>query len=84
MITPLQRKLPIVDKEGKQSARFEDWQLQVSRLEVLVGTGSPEGVIEALQTRFYMDLSGTAGSILYVKRDFSDVGGDTTKGWILV
>ncbi len=47
------------------------------------GAGSPEGVVEARITSQYMDTTGTAGSILYVKRD-QDVAGDRKKGWILV
>ena len=82
MITPLNRKIPIVKEDGTQSTRFEEWQLAVSRLEILEGTGTPEGFVEAIQKRQYMDLNGTAGSILYIKRD-SDILGDKTKGWIL-
>ena len=50
---------------------------------MIVGTGSPEGVIDAPQTANYMDDAGTAGNIKYIKRD-ADIAGDSTKGWILV
>lgn len=52
-------------------------------LDILEGSGSPEGVIAAKTRRVYMDTAGTAGNILYIKRD-ADVGGDRTLGWILV
>lgn len=41
------------------------------------GTGSPEGVVDAIQNAQYID---TASDLLYYKRD-ADIAGDTTKGW---
>jgi hypothetical protein len=49
---------------------------------LIVGTGSPEGVVDALPTKRYMDDAGVANTIWYIKRD-ADIAGDTTKGWIL-
>lgn len=73
----------IVDEQGNQTNRMRAWTEEVSALDILIGTGTPEGAIEARQGRLYMDDSGAAGSILYVKRD-PDIAGDKTKGWILV
>ena len=50
---------------------------------MIVGSNSPEGVIEAGQGAMYMDDQGVTGAILYVKRD-TEVAGDTTQGWVLV
>ena len=75
--------IPIVDGEGKQTQEFNTWALRVERDILLIGTGSPEGVVEATVGQQYMDNAGVAGSILYVKRD-PDIGGDTSQGWILV
>lgn len=83
MINNLNSTLPVVDDSGTMVRRFRDWTQNVTRLAVIVGTGSPESVVEGLQTQLYMDDSGTAGSILYIKRD-SDISGDKTQGWILV
>jgi len=55
----------------------------VIKLDILSGTGSPEGVFEAQQGQEYMDTSGVAGAIKYIKRD-TDILGDKTKGWILI
>ena len=55
----------------------------MTNLDLIVGTGSPEGAVEAFVGREYMDDAGTAGSIKYIKRD-ADVAGDKSKGWILV
>jgi len=82
MITQLDPKLPIT-KEDMMEDRFFNWQLNVSNLSVLTGAGSPESVVAARPTRLYMDTAGTAGAILYVKRD-ADIAGDRTQGWILV
>lgn len=63
--------------------RFQEWSQNVSRLQILEGTGSPEGNTEAIVTQLYMDNIGTAGNILYIKRD-ADINGDKTQGWILI
>ena len=73
----------IVDENGNQSQRMLVWTDQVTKLQVLTGSGSPEGVIPAPITKFYMNTVGAAGSILYIKRD-ADIGGDKKQGWILV
>ena len=75
--------LPIVDKEGMMTDAFQRWITQMTNLDLIVGTGTPEGAVEAFVGREYMDDVGTTGSIKYIKRD-SDIAGDKTKGWILV
>lgn len=79
VITPRFNEPPLNDVDRRTRRWFE----LVTQLDILTGTGSPEGVIEAKQKRLYMDESGTAGSILYIKRD-ADIGGDRSQGWILV
>lgn len=83
MIIPPTQGTPIVDAQGRMAQQFRVWTQNVSRLEILSGSGSPEGVVNAQQTTLYMDTAGTAGAILYIKRDTS-VAGDPTQGWILV
>jgi hypothetical protein len=83
MIVAPDYSLIVIDKEGRQVQELNEFFVGVEKLDVLSGTGSPEGVVEATQRRLYMDDSGTAGSILYIKRD-ADIAGDKTKGWILV
>lgn len=75
--------IPIVDSKGYMNQQFRLFTVNVARLGVIEGEGSPEGFVEALPTQMYMDTLGTAGAILYVKRDV-DISGDKTKGWILV
>lgn len=80
-IVPLRRSIPITESE-RMTLPFVLWAQCVTELEMLSGTGSPEGVMPASVGRLYMDENGTAGSILYIKRD-ADIGGDTSRGWIL-
>lgn len=80
-IVPLRRSIPITEQE-RMTLPFVAWAQRVTELEILSGTGSPEGVIDASVGRLYMDENGTAGSILYIKRD-ADISGDTSRGWIL-
>ena len=72
-----------ITQDDKQTQQLNDFFLLLSELDVATGSGSPEGVLAAGITKQYMDTAGTAGSILYIKRD-ADIGGDKTQGWILV
>ncbi len=63
----------------RSSEFIEEVSRQINQNTVQSGTGSPEGVISAEPTTLYMDDSGTAGSILYVKKT-----GAGSTGWILV
>jgi len=73
----------IVREDGKMFDDFSAWAAKVSDLAIAEGSGSPEGVLEAQVTKLYMDTAGTAGNIVYIKRD-TDIGGDKSKGWILI
>lgn len=82
-ITAQERFNTIIKESGIPSDRFaafiEEITRQVNLNTVLTGTGSPEGAVEASPTQLYMDDSGTAGNILYVKKT-----GTGSTGWILV
>ena len=82
-IVPPAQTGSIVDANGNMQHRFRAWTQIVSQLGVITGSGTPEGTQEAPQTSLYMDTAGTAGNILYIKRD-TDIAGDPTQGWILV
>lgn len=73
---------PIVDDLSKMEQEFRTWTQRMSRLSILEGIGSPEGVVEALPTRRYMDTTGASGSVQYIKQ-VADIAGDKTKGWTL-
>ena len=75
--------IAIVDDSGRQTQEFNDWVNGVNRSLIIVGSGSPEGVVTATIAQEYMDSAGTAGAIKYIKRD-ADIAGDLSKGWILI
>ena len=82
MIPTPPRNLPITN-DGLVNEVFWQWMVTLSRVPLIVGAGSPEGIVAARPTELYMDSAGVAGAILYIKRD-ADVGGDKSLGWILV
>lgn len=83
IISPPSGSQAIVDSEGRMQPAFRTFTVKVAKLGIFIGTGSPENVVAAEQGQEYMDDAGVAGAIKYVKRD-ADIGGDTTKGWVLV
>lgn len=81
MITVPSRK--IVDENGDMTQEFLTWVNQMTNIQIIEGTGSPEGVVAAEINKFYKDVSAGSGSILYIK-NLGDIGKDPTQGWILV
>lgn len=75
---------PIVDvKSGVMKDHFRIFVLEVVRTGLLIDSGSPEGVVDAAQGRFYMDEDGLAGAVLYIKQ-LPDIAGDRTSGWVAI
>ncbi len=74
---------PIVDANGTMEQPFRQFTQEASLSIPITGSGSPEGVVEAVQFSLYLDTAGSAGSIQYRKMQ-PDVGGDRTKGWVAV
>jgi len=74
---------PLVDSEGRASDEFQRYLDQVTNLDLIIGTGSPEGVIEATVGREYMDDAGLAGAVKFIKQS-ADIGGDRTLGWVAI
>ena len=73
---PLDVNQAVVSGDSKPTPVFED---AFNELKPLFDTGSPAGVVAANPGRFYVDLSGGAGGVLYVKQSGTD-----TSGWVLV
>ena len=70
-------------EDGSLQPEFQLWAQLLTNRSLIVGTGTPESFIEANQGALYMNDAGTAGAIVYVKRD-ADIAGDKTQGWVLV
>lgn len=73
---------PTVEENRLPTVEFNTWVQTITDRALIIGTGSPEGVVSAIQGAEYMDDAGTAGNIRWTKRDNDDGLGDTTKGWI--
>jgi len=74
---------PIIGNDGTMEQAFRQWTQDASLSIPIVGSGSPEGVVEARQYSLYLDSAGSAGSIQYRKMQ-PDIGGDRTRGWVAV
>lgn len=74
---------PIVEPDGTMAQPFRQFTQDASLSIPIVGTGSPEGVVEARQYSLYINSAGTTGSIEYRKM-LPDIGGDITQGWVAV
>ena len=74
---------PIVQPDGTMEQPFRQFTQDASLSIPIVGTGSPEGVVEARQYSLYIDATGSSGSIEYRKMQPS-IAGDTSQGWIAV
>lgn len=80
MTTRLQAAQPIVEDNGTMAQAFRTWTIEVTRSLVIVGTGTPEGVLEAPQYSLYLDEAVPATPVQYRKM-LPDIAGDRTMGW---
>jgi hypothetical protein len=83
-ITRFDLGIPLVySQTGMASTVFNLWVRQVTERGLLIGTGSPEGVVEAQQGVEYMDETGTTGSVKWIKQ-LADISGDKSQGWVAI
>ena len=83
MTAQLNASQPIVDDNGQMEQPFRQHVMLLSNNLPIVGSGSPEGIIEALQYSLYIDSMCSTGSIEWRKM-LTNITGDRTKGWVLV
>jgi len=74
---------PIVETDQTMSQLFRTWAMLVSNNLPVVGSGSPEGVIELPQYSLYIDESTPLVPVQYRKM-LPDVSGDRSKGWVVL
>ena len=78
--TKLAVQQPMLD--GDTAAQhFRTWLNEVSRFTPIVDSGTPEGVVEALQYAHYIDESDPNTPAHWWKL-LPEVGGDRSKGWV--
>ena len=82
-IGEISKDRPVVESDGSLTLQSRTFFKAIEVQALIIGTGSPETVVEAEQGASYMDDTGAAGSIKYIKRD-DNIGGDKSQGWILV
>lgn len=75
---------PIVEEDGSLTPQSRIFFRTITNQALIIGTGSPEGVVVAEIGARYMDNTGTAGNIVYIKRDTDNGAGDKSIGWVLV
>jgi hypothetical protein len=83
LINVLYQDQAIVSEQGNMTQVMNTFADQVTENSLIIGTGTPETVIPANQGRFYMDETGLAGSVLFIKQ-LSDIGGDNKQGWVAI
>jgi hypothetical protein len=81
VLSPLNRIRPVVDKDGKAEQVLQLFSEEVARMQTIIGTGSPEGIVEALESQEYMDRTGLPGAVKYIKQ-LPDIGGNRKMGWV--
>jgi hypothetical protein len=72
----------LVDDSGISTQRTQIWLDQVTDLQIITGTGTPEGSVSANVSRLYLQTDGTDGAVLFIKQ-LSDIGGDPKYGWVV-
>lgn len=82
VLKTLDQSTPVVKPDLTPTLVLQLFSEELSNMQLIIGTGSPEGVYKARQGREYMDQSGSTGSIKWIKK-FSDIGGNQSMGWIL-
>lgn len=82
-ITELSNDRPIIEEDGTLTLQSRAYFKTITSQALILGDGSPEGVVEAEIGATYQDNLGVAGAIRYAKRD-ADVLGDKSKGWVLI
>jgi len=82
-VDELNPNVAVVDDSFRPTLPLRRLSADVNAMTIIIGTGSPEGVVEARIGRLYMNDAGVAGAILYIKKT-NDVAGNRKNGWILV
>lgn len=83
MVDYIDPAVPIVKQNGTMEYVFQLFVKEISDNFIVIGSGNPEGVLEAGQGKLYLDADGSPGSVLYIKQK-NDISGDRKSGWTVV
>jgi len=79
----LDRTTPVVDLDGRPTQTLQLFSEELVNMQLIIGTGSPEGIVTARQGREYLDQAGAPGLVKYIKQ-LPEIGGDKRLGWVPV
>jgi hypothetical protein len=82
-IPKLTGQWPVVNQEGIASKELRLWSIAITDRALILGSGSPEGVVEARIGAEYANVDGTTGSIKYFKK-LDNISTDKSQGWVLI
>ena len=82
-ITELSADRPIVEEDLTATQQTRTFFKLLRERALIIGSGTPNAAVEAIQGSQYMDKDGSIGNVFYIKQQ-NDVGGDTTLGWVLI
>lgn len=84
MIVALNPESPIVNRNsGLAHDTFRLFLWQTHQRGLLIGSGSPEGVLSAEQGVEYMDEDGAPGYVKWIKQK-AQIAGDSRAGWVRI
>ncbi len=83
MAESLNASLPIIETNGTMADAFRTWTIRVSDGLDIIGTGTPEGVVQAPQFTRFVDLTDPLIPVEYMKTQ-AQIGGDILKGWAVL
>ena len=82
-ISELSTDRPIIESDGTTTQQSRTFFKVLRERALIVGSGAPDGVVEAIQGAQYMDEDAALGSVFYIKQK-DNVGGDNSLGWVLI
>ena len=80
-LIPLPYTTPIVDSNGVLTQQAQSFFETIANRALVIGSGSPDGIVSASKGAEYMDENGAPGAIKWIKK-FNEVGGDASLGWV--
>ena len=82
-VNELSRSVAVVDDKGRPTQELHLFSVAVAKNQLIIGTGSPEGIIEAQVGQEYLDTTGAPGAVKYIKQ-LNDIGGNRKLGWVAI
>lgn len=80
-VNELSRSIAVTDDKFRPTQELHLFSVAVAENQLIKGTGSPEGIIEAFEGKEYMDRTGAPGAVKYIKQ-LNDIGGNRKLGWV--